>query len=262
MEMQYPAPRQSKFGPSGGTIDYSSSAPEGSGRVHPCSGKPAGPVTATFAAGSSLNVKIVGSAPHGGGHCQFSMSYDKGTTFVVIQDALGTCPLEGSYSVKIPAGAPSGQAIFAWSWINAVGNREYYMNCADVQVTGGGNGFSGPKMLVANLPGFPTIPEFKANANAAADLFSARPVAKVGGGGTAAPSSGSTPQVSASASAKRLLPTAQKKKAKLSTAEPSDENWEEEEEEENEEDNENENRLAEEEEEEEEEDSENENIFY
>lgn len=68
--------------------------------------------------------------------------------------------LEGyEWPVLIPANAPSCErCTFAWSWINAIGNRELYMNCADVRIIGSGSGsITGTPMLIANMPGYPTL---------------------------------------------------------------------------------------------------------
>ncbi|KAI8058391.1 hypothetical protein BDF22DRAFT_665440 [Syncephalis plumigaleata] len=188
MEMSKPPPRGSKFGPDKANVDYSNTSP-----THQiCKGKPAGAIVATYSAGSSVDVEIVGGAPHNGGHCQFSLSYDGGKTFVVIQDVMDNCLIASTkYSVSIPATAPSAdKAIFAWSWINATGNREYYMNCADIAIKGKqGGSITGPKMLVANILGGPTVPEFP-NGGAAIGrkLFAERPKITVNGSGAAASS--------------------------------------------------------------------------
>ncbi|RKP07205.1 hypothetical protein THASP1DRAFT_6962, partial [Thamnocephalis sphaerospora] len=158
MAMEQPPPRGSKYQPYATNIDYSITSPTQS----MCQGKPAGPISATLQAGTAVQVTLGGGAPHNGGHCQFSLSYDGGKTFVVLKDVMDTCMVDSlHYSVPLPATAPgSKRAIFAWSWINAVGNREYYMNCADVAIKGPANGkIVGKKMLVANIPGTPTVPE-------------------------------------------------------------------------------------------------------
>ena len=84
---------------------------------------------ATLKAGSSFEVEFAaGGATHGGGSCQFSVSYDQGKSFAVIHSVIGGCPLESTYSVPIPSGLPSAtKATFAWTWFNLVGNREEYM---------------------------------------------------------------------------------------------------------------------------------------
>ncbi|KAK4985706.1 hypothetical protein LTR50_005798 [Elasticomyces elasticus] len=51
---------------------------------------------------------------------------------------------------------PNGQYTLAWTWFNKIGNREIYMNCAPITVTGGGSDTSVyeklPDMFVVNLP--------------------------------------------------------------------------------------------------------------
>jgi hypothetical protein len=102
-----------------------------------------------------------------GGSCQFSLSYDQGQTFKVVHSVIGGCPLKSQYSVQLPSGAPSGEALFAWTWISRLAGqpyppplpalkvpsdgREYYMNCAKITVSNGGSGFDGPDLFVANL---------------------------------------------------------------------------------------------------------------
>ncbi|KAJ1926567.1 hypothetical protein IWQ60_003683 [Tieghemiomyces parasiticus] len=54
---------------------------------------------------------------------------------------LGNCMQQMPQSVQIPAGAPSGtKVIFAWFWNNMIGNRELYMNCAMISITGSAGG--------------------------------------------------------------------------------------------------------------------------
>ncbi|KAJ1914475.1 hypothetical protein H4219_004772 [Mycoemilia scoparia] len=154
-----------------------------------------GPTQATVKAGSSMTMKFTDhGAAHGGGHCQFAISYNN-KDFAVIQDELKHCFKDGpstdndvkktSYDIKLPAELPSGEATIAWSWVNAIGNREYYMGCVDVKVEGSGKGdsFSGPQLLVVNHPtlgGGKTIPEFNGNYETGLDLFKARPKITVG----------------------------------------------------------------------------------
>ncbi|KAJ1956536.1 hypothetical protein GGI12_005282 [Dipsacomyces acuminosporus] len=152
---------------------------------------------AQWTAGSTVTVEFnPHAAVHGGGHCQFSLSYDGGKTFVVIHDELRYCFTGGpsgsnsaanlAYSIPLPNNLPSGDhVIFAWSWNNAIGNREYYMNCADVSIKGAGSGsFTGPQMLVANYgPDSPFIPEFNGNYETGIDLFKSRKMITVTGSG-------------------------------------------------------------------------------
>jgi hypothetical protein len=85
------------------------------------------------------------------------LSYDGGETFRVIKSFIGRCPLQKTLDFRIPAFAPDGEAIFAWTWFNLQGGvREMYMNCARVGIRG-----------VSNAAGeFDNLPEiFKANIN-------------------------------------------------------------------------------------------------
>jgi hypothetical protein len=142
VEMTWPYPLRSKYNPSTSEnlIDYSMKAPlDASGSNYPCKGYQhdlnQAPST-TYDAGSTYNITLEGSAIHGGGSCQLSLSYDQGETFRVIKSMIGGCPDVLSYDFTIPSYAPSGEALFAWSWQNKIGNREYYMDCAVVQVQG------------------------------------------------------------------------------------------------------------------------------
>ncbi|KAJ2751365.1 hypothetical protein GGI19_004530 [Coemansia pectinata] len=134
--------------------------------------------SATWTAGQSVTIKFNPNAvSHSGGNCEFSMSYDGGKTFAVIHRELRYCfvgskpasPTNAvsvsSYTFNLPADLPSSdKAVFAWSWVNASGNREFYMNCADVAIKGGSSkSYTGPQMVIANYQGYPTIPEFNGN---------------------------------------------------------------------------------------------------
>ena len=140
MEMSWPPPLRSKYipGSSYTDIDYSMTSPLlEDGSNYPCKGyqndRPIQTVT-SYSAGSTYNMSLAGTATHGGGSCQLSLSYDNGATFRVIKSMIGGCPLTTTYSFTIPPYAPSGTALFAWTWQNLVGNREFYMNCAEVEV--------------------------------------------------------------------------------------------------------------------------------
>lgn len=131
-------------------------------------------------AGETQEVSFLGSAVHGGGSCQFSITTDQEPTidsqWKVIESVVGGCPSNVSanlpanpdgtqaakFPVKMPEDIPDGRYTFAWTWINKVGNREFYMNCAPIQV-GSGSGKAStksasqalaslPDMFVANLP--------------------------------------------------------------------------------------------------------------
>ncbi|EDN05824.1 endoglucanase [Histoplasma capsulatum] len=151
IEMSEPVPFRSRFG-SGGDVDYSMTSPLlADGSNFPCKGYQHDSVSkpsATYKAGGSGEIKLVGTATHGGGSCQISLSYDQGKTFKVIESIIGGCPLAMQYSFKIPSSAPSGEALLAWTWFNKIGNREMYMNCAPVSIEGG----SGDKAAFDKLP--------------------------------------------------------------------------------------------------------------
>lgn len=140
--MSKPLPPRSQYNPalSAADIDYNLKSPmTANGSNFPCHGyqndRPV-VVTATYTAGQKYQMAISGSVTHGGGSCQLSLSYDNGGTFKVIKSMIGGCPLTQQYDFTIPSFAPSGNALFAWTWFNEIGNREMYMNCAQVQIVG------------------------------------------------------------------------------------------------------------------------------
>lgn len=159
VEMIWPYPLRSKHNPSTpqSLIDYSMKAPlDASGSNYPCKGYQNDPnqvPSTTYDSGSTYNITLDGSATHGGGSCQLSLSYDQGQTFRVIKSMIGGCPLKTSYDFTIPAYAPSGEALFAWSWQNEIGNREFYMDCAVVQIHGNQHKRQGSYDSMDSLPG-------------------------------------------------------------------------------------------------------------
>jgi hypothetical protein len=198
MEMMDPPPFRSKFNKNVQNADYSMTSPLG---VYPCKGYHSdfgtaeGASVASWAAGSQQKFTITGGAAHGGGSCQAALSYDNGATFKVIHSYIGNCPVNGesSYSFTVPAEAPGGDAIFAWTWFNNLGNREMYMNCAAVTITGSGSGLSAlPDIFVANVaaaPGCTTADSTDLmfpNPGANVDNNSANAAAPVGDCGAAA----------------------------------------------------------------------------
>jgi hypothetical protein len=141
MEMSQPLPPRSQYNPVYSPLtDYNLKSPlNADGSNFPCHGSQNDRpivVTATYQAGKTYQMSIAGTATHGGGSCQLSLSYDNGATFKVIKSMIGGCPLTQQYDFTIPSYAPSGNALFAWTWFNEIGNREMYMNCAQVQIVG------------------------------------------------------------------------------------------------------------------------------
>jgi hypothetical protein len=108
----------------------------------------------TWSAGGTYNYTTEGTATHGGGSCQLTISYDFGKTWQVIYSIIGGCMVDGTtVQFTLPKDAPSGEAVFSWNWFNQMGNREMYQNCAVVNVVDGGAGLSPsvyPTPFVAN----------------------------------------------------------------------------------------------------------------
>jgi hypothetical protein len=122
------------------------------------------------------------SAVHGGGSCQISVTTDKAPTkdskWKVIHSFEGGCPMNpvGGGNLpefngtnldqiphlpyQIPPELPNGDMVMAWTWFNKVGNREMYMNCGPVKVSGGASDTTEfdklPDMAIANLAGHGT----------------------------------------------------------------------------------------------------------
>lgn len=124
--------------------------------------------------GESQPMKFIGSAVHGGGSCQVSLTTDleptKDSVWKVIKSYEGGCPAQGidgnypenaeleipfDYDFEIPEDVPAGKYTLAWTWFNNVGNREMYMNCAPAEAVGDGGDESSfnalPDMFVANV---------------------------------------------------------------------------------------------------------------
>jgi hypothetical protein len=133
----------------------------------------------TMAKGSPQDLAFVGQAVHGGGSCQVSITYDtaptKNSVWKVIHSIQGGCPAKNqqgnmgssasaadpfTYQFQIPDDVPTGNATIAWTWLNRIGNREYYMNCAPISITGGSGDKASfdalPDMVVANIPAITT----------------------------------------------------------------------------------------------------------
>ncbi|KAI9500525.1 hypothetical protein BX070DRAFT_265500 [Coemansia spiralis] len=181
MELIEPCPRYSSkcatkpAPPPGETIDYNLNTPIGSnGNVLQPFCKHTTPwlqVTETWTAGQPATVQFApGGATHSGGHCEFSLSYDGGKTYVVVHQELRYCfytaaPNSGgvdsvrSYTFNLPSNLPgTDHAIFAWTWVNAVGNREFYNNCGDVAINGSAGSYT-------------VIPEFLGNYNTGVSYY-------------------------------------------------------------------------------------------
>jgi hypothetical protein len=130
--------------------------------------------------GESHGLTFDGSAVHGGGSCQISLTTDlepsKSTEWKVIKSFEGGCPSTSDvlpvgtddatkFNFTIPDGISAGKYTLAWTWFNRIGNREMYMNCAPITVSGGSSKRSAealekrasfPPMFVANINGCTT----------------------------------------------------------------------------------------------------------
>ncbi|KAK4541086.1 hypothetical protein LTR36_008311 [Oleoguttula mirabilis] len=124
--------------------------------------------------GVPQTLSFKGGATHGGGSCQVSVTLDKEPTkdsqWKTIHSIIGGCPsnvtgnlsedADGTnasvFEFSVPKGMPNGQYSLAWSWFNKIGNREMYMNCAPITVTGGASDNKVfdtlPDMFVINIP--------------------------------------------------------------------------------------------------------------
>ncbi|KAJ5751575.1 hypothetical protein N7520_008492 [Penicillium odoratum] len=105
-----------------------------------------------YEVGVSNIMRFMGSATHGGGSCQLSLTEDlapsKESIWKVIKSYEGGCPanVEGLLSgdassdndirldFAIPENIASGKYTLAWTWFNRIGDREMYMNCAPITV--------------------------------------------------------------------------------------------------------------------------------
>ncbi|EFR01396.1 hypothetical protein MGYG_04403 [Nannizzia gypsea CBS 118893] len=163
MKTPYPFRRRVKFNPGNKytDIDYSMTNPlNADGSNFPCKGYHSNTTfraTANYTTGQTYSLELAGTATHGGGFCQVSLSLDNGTSFQVIKSVMGGCPLTNTYNFTIPKDIPAGRALLAWTWFNLFGNREMYMNCAPVVINNCASGASRPysyglpKLFEANI---------------------------------------------------------------------------------------------------------------
>lgn len=152
MKMANPAPY--------GAESLTNSPLDASGSDFPCKIRPGGynppKSTATMPVGAKQTLQLQGGATHGGGSCQISLTKDlkptKSSKWMVIHSIEGGCPNAApgnfgedaaaldptTFEYTIPDGIAPGDYALAWTWFNHLGNREMYMNCAPIVVTGGG----------------------------------------------------------------------------------------------------------------------------
>jgi len=157
-----------------------------SGSNFPCQGADlSGGSVTQMSAGSSQPLQFnlgqgANTAVHGGGSCQISLGYSTDaaslknpSNWKVIHSFVGGCPTEAmgnldtavpcsstagtacvnqNFTFTVPSEVQNGNAILAWTWFNNVGNREMYMNCAKVSISGGSNQMNNlPALFTANI---------------------------------------------------------------------------------------------------------------
>ncbi|EXJ60605.1 hypothetical protein A1O7_04758 [Cladophialophora yegresii CBS 114405] len=150
MIMQSPVPY--------GKSTLNNSPLDGSGSDFPCKQRPgvydAEGASNVAAIGEPQTLSFIGGATHGGGSCQVALTTDlqptKQSKWMVIKSIVGGCPdafngnLNGDasstastkFQYTIPDGIAPGEYTIAWTWFNHIGNREMYMNCGPMTVTG------------------------------------------------------------------------------------------------------------------------------
>ncbi|PVH93946.1 lytic polysaccharide monooxygenase, partial [Periconia macrospinosa] len=124
-----------------------------------------------FKIGENQTLSFSGSAVHGGGSCQLAVTMDKNPSktskFKVIHSIEGGCPGTSgpsTFSFPVPKELPNGEAVFAWTWIPLFsGQKEFYMNCAAITLSGGSSDTKGfdslPDLAVTNIKPFCDTPE-------------------------------------------------------------------------------------------------------
>jgi hypothetical protein len=112
--------------------------------------------------GETVTLSFKGSAVHGGGSGQVVVTLDKEpnkqSSWKVVHSFEGGFPgVSGpsTWPFEVIQELPSGQFTMAFTWINKIGNREFYMNCAPITVEGGSDDKSAfeqlPDMAIANI---------------------------------------------------------------------------------------------------------------
>ncbi|KAI9149333.1 Chitin-binding, domain [Paramyrothecium foliicola] len=193
-----------------GASSLNNSPLDASGSDFPCKQRPGvyelEGASNVYPQGSTQQLSFKGTAVHGGGSCQVSVTTDRqpdaNSVWKVIKSIEGGCPARGAagnigndpntpvpdtYDFEIPSDLPAGEYSLAWTWFNKIGNREMYMNCAPITVTGSGGDVSTfnalPDMFVANINDcrvsegndvqFPNPGSFVAQENGATNVFAA-----------------------------------------------------------------------------------------
>lgn len=141
------------------TTDFDNRPLYADGSDYPCRASAYNVVTENMmAVGEPQELAFIGTAVHGGGSCQISITSDraptKDTKWSVLKSIEGGCVadttgnLDGSdrsapnpytFSFTLPDDVEPGQYTMAYTWHNRIGAREMYMDCAPITVTAGSN---------------------------------------------------------------------------------------------------------------------------
>ncbi|KAJ2296918.1 hypothetical protein IWW55_004960 [Coemansia sp. RSA 2706] len=177
----------------------------------------------TWTAGEDVTIKFQkDGAAHGGGHLAISISFDGGKTSVMVFQRLRYAFFNGpsssntpevlEYTFKLPADVPScDNVVVSQTWVNAIGNREWYRDDSLVSIKGStsATSFTGPQMVIANHNGYPTIPEFNGNYDTGVDLYENAPIITIyanGGSSTGSSPSAAAPDYSSAVTSSAAAP--------------------------------------------------------
>jgi hypothetical protein len=162
-----------------GKSSLTNSPLDASGSDFPCKLRPGGydleGASNVMAIGEPQTLSFTGGATHGGGSCQVSLTTDlqptKDSKWMVIKSIEGGCPSgfpgnvgsdpqgtsADTFQYTIPEGIAPGEYTIAWSWMNKIGNREFYMNCGPATITGAKKKRYNPNPVVRRQSSFPAM---------------------------------------------------------------------------------------------------------
>jgi hypothetical protein len=101
----------------------------------PCANSTAGPIAATFQAGSSIMVQWNVTIPHASPPGVFiNIQFQPGGAFMPL--AQGVNDTLGAYPVTLPAGQTSQNAVLQWMW-QSMEDGGFYVGCSDIAVSAG-----------------------------------------------------------------------------------------------------------------------------
>jgi hypothetical protein len=99
----------------------------------PCGGFPAGPIAATFKAGDKVNVKWNVTIPHASDPgVSISLQTVVGGPFMQLAQKVNDSL--GAFTVTLPAGQASPNAVLHWMW-QSMDDGGFYVGCSDIAIT-------------------------------------------------------------------------------------------------------------------------------